>query len=137
MKVLYLVNACDNKYVNFQAAQVTEENEREFIVIDKINIDGYVYNFPKDKINVELDMGFVTDKLDKKALKVQIERIYNKLRDIHTKNNDSRSSRVNEDYYNGSIEDLNRCVTPEEYKAKGLKEKEDKELEERLRVFFI
>ena len=86
MKVLYVVNTCDNKYVNFHAVQVMSENESEFEILDKMNVENYVHNFPKDKIDIELELAYVTDKLDKETLKVQIDRIYNKLREKYIEN---------------------------------------------------
>lgn len=136
MKVLYVVNTCDNKYVNFHAVQVMSENESEFEILDKMNVENYVHNFPKDKIDIELELAYVTDKLDKETLKVQIDRIYNKLREKYIENNEKQLSETNEDYYRSSIDLLRRCVTPEEYEAKGLAEKENKELMEKLKVFF-
>lgn len=38
MKVLYVVNTYDEKYVNFRAVQVAEENEKEFEILDRVNV---------------------------------------------------------------------------------------------------
>lgn len=136
MNVLYVVNAYDNKYVDFHAVQITEENDNEFIILDKMNIENYVHNFPKDKINVELDMGYVTDSLDKRKLKIQIDRIYNKLKKKYSENEEKDLYEINERYYKSSIELLEVCVTPEEYEKQGLREKEEKELMKKIGVFF-
>lgn len=103
MKILYVVNTYDDKYINFYAVQVESETEQDFILfsMDKINIENYVQTFPKSLLNYELDMGYVTDKLDKDALKIQIDRIYDKLK-----------KRI-ENSYQSSINLLNRC---QEYK---------------------
>ena len=47
MKVLYVVNAYDGKYVDFHAVQVIGENENEFEILDRMNVENYVHNFPK------------------------------------------------------------------------------------------
>lgn len=136
MKVLYVVNAYDGKYVDFHAVQVIGENENEFEILDRMNVENYVHNFPKDKINIELKLAYVTDKLDKKTLKVQIDRVYNKLREKYMESNENQLNKTNEDYYKSSIDLLKRCITPEEYEAKGLAEKEKKELMDKFKVFF-
>ena len=136
MKILYVVYACDNKYVDFHGVQVTEETEDGFTILDRVNVENYVHEFPKNKLNVEFDMGYVTDKLDKEALKIQIDRIYNKLKEKHLKDGEAQYGRVNDRYYEGSVKDLERCVTPEEYEKSGRKEQEDKEMMEKFKVFF-
>ena len=136
MKILYVVYACDNKYVDFHGVQVTEETEEGYTILDKIYVDNHIHEFPKNKLNVEFEMGYVTDKLDKEELKNQIERIYNNLKEKHLKDGEAQYDRVNDRYYIGSLKDLERCVTPEEYEKSGLKEKEDKETMEKLKVFF-
>ena len=115
MKILYVVNACDNKYVDFHGVQVTEETEEGYTILDKVNVENYIHEFPKNKLNIEFDMGYVTDKLDKEALKIQIDRIYNKLKEKHLKDGETQYSLGNDRYYAGSLKDLERCVTPEEY----------------------
>lgn len=136
MKVLYVVNACDSKYVDFHAVQVIGENENEFEILDRMNVENYVHNFPKDKINIELELAYVTDKLDKETLKFQIDRVYNKLKEKYIKNDEKQLNETNENYYKSSIDLLKRCITPEEYEAKGLAEKENEELMKKLKVFF-
>lgn len=136
MKVLYVVNACDNKYVDFHAVQVIGENEFEFETLDKINIEKYIHKFPKNKMHIELDLAYVTDKLEKEILKIQIDRIYNKLKEKHLNNKEKQYCKTNEDYYKSSIDLLNRCVTPEEYETQGLAEKEKVELMKEVGVFF-
>lgn len=124
MKVLYIVNDYDNKYVDFHAVQVIEENESEYDILDKMNVENYIHKFPKNKINVELELAYVTDKLDKKILKNQIDRIYNKLKEKHLKNKEKQFVETNEEYYKSSIDLLKRCVTLEKYEEKGLAKKE-------------
>lgn len=124
MKVLYIVNDYDNKYVDFHAVQVMEENESEYDILDKMNVENYIHKFPKNKINVELELAYVTDKLDKKILKNQIDRIYNKLKEKHLKNKEKQFVETNEEYYKSSIDLLKRCVTPEKYEEKGLAKKQ-------------
>lgn len=136
MKVLYVVNACDNKYVDFHAVQVTQESENEYDILDKMNVENYVHKFPKKKINIEFELAYVTDKLDKKLLKIQIDRIYNKLKEKHLKDKEKQFAKTNEIYYKSSIDLLKRCVTPKEYEEQGLAEKEKNELMEKLEVFF-
>ena len=136
MKTLYVVYACDNKYVDFHGVQVTEETEEGFTILEKVNIEEYIHEFPKNKLNVEFDMGYVTDKLDKETLKIQIDRIYNKLKEKHLKEGETQYGIVNDRYYTGSLNDLEECVTPEEYERSGLKEQEEKEIMEKLKVFF-
>ena len=136
MKVLYVVNTCDNKYVDFHAVQVMSENESEYEILDKMNVENYIHSFPKGKINVELELAYVTDKLDKETLKVQIDRIYNKLKEQYAKNNEKQLRETNEDYYKSSIDLLKRCVTPEEYEERGLAKKENEELMKKVDVFF-
>ncbi len=117
MKLLYVVKAYENKYVKFNAVQIREENEKEFITIDKINIIEkdfteevkYINTFPKNKLNTELNYGYVTDKLDKEVLKAQINRIYNKL-----KENYMELLEKNEQFYKSSIDILNKCILPED-----------------------
>lgn len=135
MKILYVVNACDNKYVDFHGVQVTEEREDGFTILDRVNVENYIHEFPKNKLNIEFDMGYVTDKLDKEALKIQIDRIYNKLKEKHLKNGETQDSMVNDRYYEGSIEGLKRCVTSEEYEKSGQKEKDREELLKKFEVF--
>jgi len=136
VKILYVVYACDNKYVDFHGVQVMEETEDGFNILDKVNVENYIHEFPKDKLNVEFDMGYVTDKLDKEKLKIQIDRIYNKLKEKHLKDGEKQYNIVNDRYYTGCLKDLEKCVTPEEYEKSGLKEQEDKEVMEKLKVFF-
>ncbi len=136
MKVLYVVNAYDGKYVDFHAVQVIGENEEEFDILDKMYVENYVHKFPKNKINIELELAYVTDKLDKDSLKIQIDRIYNKLKEKYLKENETQLEETNENYYRSSIDLLKRCVTPEEYEARGLAKKEEKEMMKKLEVFF-
>ena len=110
MKVLYVVNAWDNKYVNFYAVQVMNEDEKEFEILDRVNVEGYIHSFPKNKLNVEFDLGYVTDELNKEVLKVQIDRIYNKLRSEYSKSEEKEDSSINDKYYKANLELLERCV---------------------------
>ena len=130
MKVLYVVNVVDEKYVDFHAVQVEDENENDFIILDRMNVENYVHTFPKNKIDVELDLAYVTDKLDKKSLKIQIDRIYNKLNKVCSDQDD-----VAERYYESSMDLLKRCVTPEEYESRGLKEQDRNNLLKEVEVF--
>ena len=117
MKLLYVVRSYKNKYVDFGAVQVRKEDKKEFITLDKINIIEkdfteeiqYINTFPKNKINTELDYGYVTDKLDKEVLKAQINRIYNKL-----KKNYMELLEKNEQFYKSSIDVLNKCILPKD-----------------------
>lgn len=118
MKVLYVINAFENKFVYFHAVQITKENETEFTTLDKINItdkesfgeeEQYIYTFPKNKLNQELEMGYVTDKLDKEVLKAQMNRIYNKLKEEYL-----YLYNENEDYYKDNLDKINNCISPEE-----------------------
>lgn len=118
MKVLYVINAFENKFVYFHAVQITKENEIEFTTLDKINITDkeplgeekqYIYTFPKNKLNQELEMGYVTDKLDKEVLKVQMNRIYNKLKEEYL-----YLYNENEDYYKDNLNKINNCIPPVE-----------------------
>ena len=130
MKVLYVVNVVNEKYVDFHAVQVEDENENDFIILDRMNVENYVHTFPKNKIDVELDLAYVTDKLDKKSLKIQIDRIYNKLNKVCSDQDD-----VAERYYESSMDLLKRCVTLEEYEARGLKEQDRDNLLKEVEVF--
>lgn len=132
MKTLYVVNACDNKYVDFYAVHVEEDKEDEFIVSDKINIEGYIHNFPKDKINVEFDFGYVIDTLDKVLLRKQIDRIYENLKKKHLDEGEVQYAKTNEDYYKSDIDLLKRCITPEEDPDQKIAKKEREELEKRF-----
>ena len=119
MKVLYVVKVDRDRCVKFNAVQVREETQEEFITIDKINIKEkdftgeikykYINTFPKNKLNQELEMGYVTDKLDKEVLKTQIDRIYNKLQ-----NNYRKMLEKNEQLYKNSIDVLNKCILPKD-----------------------
>ena len=110
MKVLYVVNTYDEKYVNFRAVQVVEENEKEFKILDRVNVEDYIHNFPKEKMNVEFDLGYVTDKLDKEALRIQIDRIYKKLKQQYSKDEEHKDSSLNDKYYKISVDLLDRVV---------------------------
>ena len=50
MKVLYVVNVVNEKYVDFHAVQVEDEIEKYFIILDRMNVENYVHTFPKNKI---------------------------------------------------------------------------------------
>ena len=117
MKVLYVVNVVDEKYVDFHAVQVEDENENDFIILDRMNVENYVHTFPKNKIDVELELAYVTDKLDKESLRIQIDRIYNKLNKVY-----SDQDVIAERYYKSSLDLLKRCITPEEYEKQSSKE---------------
>lgn len=110
MKVLYVVYANGEKYVDFHAVEIMNENENEFDIVDRINIEQYTHNFPKDKLNFEFSEGYVTDKLDKAKLKEQIDRIFNVLQKKHLDNNERKDAEINKDYYNLSINSLEGCV---------------------------
>ena len=99
MKVLYVVNAWDNKVIDFRAVQVIKENEEEFEILDRVNVENYIHVFPKEKLNVEFELGYVTDKLYKKALKIQIDRIYNKVKEQYYKSEDKEYSLYNDRCY--------------------------------------
>ena len=132
-KVLYVVNTVElnnNKCVHFYAVQVKNETDNEFIIIDKINIENYTYSFPKNKINVEFETAFVTDKLNKEILRTQIDRIYKKLKRLHP-NQDI----IAEKYYIDSIDFLKKCIIPEEYEARKLIEKEKNNLLNKQRKY--
>lgn len=132
-KVLYVVNTVEvnnNKCVHFYAVQVKNETDNEFIIIDKINIENYTYSFPKNKINVEFETAFVTDKLNKEILRTQIDRIYKKLKKLHP-NQDI----IAEKYYIDSIDFLKKCIIPEEYEARKLIEKEKNNLLNKQRKY--
>lgn len=116
MKVLYIVYAVSEKYASFKVVQVMEEREDEFEIVDKMEIEDYIHTFPKNKLNKEFELWYATDKLDKRMLKAQLDRVYCKLCEIHGKNNDIESLICNTRYYEGSVEDLERCVSPEEHK---------------------
>ena len=117
MKLLYVVKADRDGCVKFNAVQVREETQEEFITIDKINIKEkdftgeikYINTFPKNKLNKELEMGYVTDVLDKETLKLQINRIYNKLQ-----NNYRQILEKNEKLYKSSMELLDKCILPKD-----------------------
>ena len=132
-KVLYVVNTVEvnnNKCVHFYAVQVKNETDNEFIIIDKINIENYTYSFPKNKINVEFETAFVTDKLNKEILRTQIDRIYKKLKRLHP-NQDI----IAEKYYIDSIDFLKKCIIHEEYEARKLIEKEKNNLLNKQRKY--
>ena len=116
MKVLYVVKAESGKYASFKAVQVWEEREEDFEIVDKIEIEDYIHEFPKNKLNTEFEFGYVTDKLDKRMLKTQLNRVYCKLCEIQRKSNDIDSLDWNTRYYERSLEGLDRCITPEELK---------------------
>lgn len=54
-------------------------------------------------------MGYVTDKLDKEVLKVQMNRIYNKLKEEYL-----YLYNENEDYYKDNLNKINNCIPPVE-----------------------
>lgn len=110
MKVLYVVNAWDNKYIEFRAVQVIEENEKEFEILDRVNVENYIHNFPKERLNIEFDLGYVTDKLDKETLRIQIDRIYNNLKEKYYKDEKNEDSSLNDKYYKVSLDLLERIV---------------------------
>lgn len=110
MKVLYVVNAWDNKYIEFRAVQVIEENEKEFEILDRVNVENYIHNFPKSKLNIEFDLGYVTDKLDKETLRIQIDRIYNNLKEKYYKDEKNEDSYLNDKYYKVSLDLLEKIV---------------------------
>lgn len=116
MKLLYVVYAVSGKYASFKVVQVMEEREDEFEIVEKMEIGDYIHKFPKNKLNKEFELWYVTDKLDKRMLKAQLDRIYCKLCEIHGKNKDIESLRGNTRYYEGSVEDLTKCITLEENK---------------------
>lgn len=113
MKVLYVVYAVKGKYASFKVVQVMEERKDEFEIVDKIEIEDYIHKFPKNKLNKEFELWYVTDKLDKRMLKTQLDRVYCKLCEIHGKNKDIESLKGNTRYYEGSVEDLEKCTVPE------------------------
>lgn len=110
MKVLYVVNAWDNKYIQFRAVQVIEENEKEFEILDRVNVENYIHNFPKERLNIEFDFGYVTDKLDKETLRIQIDRIYNNLKEKYYKDEKNEDSYLNDKYYKVSLDLLEKIV---------------------------
>lgn len=63
--------------VDFFAAQIEEENDTEYKVIDKIGVDDnkYIHTFPKNLIEKEFEDGFVTDRANKEILLKQLERV--------------------------------------------------------------
>ncbi len=110
MKVLYVVNAWDNKVIDFRAVQVMKENEKEFEILDRVNVENYIHVFPKEKLYVEFKLGYVTDKLDKEALKIQIDRIYNKVKEQYYKSEDKEYSLYNDKCYKSCLNLLDVIV---------------------------
>ncbi len=129
MKILYVVYNYNNEFVDFYGAQVEDENEKEYITIDKIKIGEYKHIFPKDKLNVEFEDGYVTDVLDKPEIKKQLNRIYEKLKKLHIEKEEHLSYEDNENNYKYILKRLEKIMTPEEYEKSGQKEKDDKEFQ--------
>ena len=119
MKVLYVVYAYVNKLVYFHAVQVTKEDEKEYTTLDRIDIENYINHFPKDKLNIEFETGFVTDKLDKKVLKDQITRIYQNLKEKLINIGDESGIEENDIYYKAQLEKLEETLTVEECEKRG------------------
>lgn len=135
MKVLYVINLYQNKYIDFHAVQIKDETEEDYITIDKINVENYKYNFPKNKLNFEFNMAYVTNELDKKTLKQQIDRIYNKSKELHY--NEVNIDTQYEIYYELALDYLDKCVTPEKYEELKLDEKNKKEMLKKVEVFLM
>lgn len=136
MKVLYVVYNHNNEFVDLYGAQVENENEKEYITVDRIKIGEYKHNFPKDKLNFEFEDGYVTDVLDKPKIKEQLDRIYQELTKLHLKNENQSSYKDNESNYNYALERLEKMMTPEEYESEGLAQKNRSELMEKVKIFF-
>lgn len=132
MKVLYVVYNYNNEFADFYGAQVENENEKEYITIDRIKIGEYKHNFPKDKLNVEFEDGYVTDVLDKQKIKEQLDRIHQRLTKLHLENAENPSYKDNGSNYKYVLERLEKLMTPEEYEKSGQKEKNEKEFKEFL-----
>lgn len=71
-KLLYVISKFnESNIINFNAVEIIEENETEYILLDKINNKN---NFLKEDLDKEFKFLFVTK--DKRKLKKQLKRIY-------------------------------------------------------------
>ena len=75
------------------------------------NLKNYIHNFPKEKLNIEFNLGYVTDKLDKEALRIQIDRIYKELKEQYSKDEENKDSFLNDKYYKISVDLLDSIVS--------------------------
>ncbi len=71
-------------------------------------INGVGFSFPKDKINVWLPKGFVTDDINNKELNKQLERIYKKLDENHKDyiEHHSMYKKINDTMYNECLKEI-------------------------------
>ncbi len=110
MKNLYVIKNDNNVKVVFSVVEVFEETETEYIVntdlCDLIKHTGF--SFPKDKINVCLPNGFVTDNINNKQLKKQLDRIYNYLDETHKDyiEHHTMYKRINDNWYNTCLKEI-------------------------------
>lgn len=112
MKKLYVVANYEGRGVTFMEVKVREETETEYEVDTSLN--NVLWNtgtrFPKDKINVNLENGFVTDDINNKQLKKNLLRIYNYLDEDHKDciKRHTMEKEVNDKWYNLALEEIKR-----------------------------
>lgn len=110
MKNLYVIKNDNNIKVVFNVVEVCEETETEYIVNTDLGalIKNTGFNFPKDKINVYLPKGFVTDDINNKELKKQLERIYNYLDETHKDyiEHHTMCKKINDEWYNACLKEI-------------------------------
>ena len=110
MKKLYVVKNDKKIKVVFKVVDVCEEKDTEYIVNTDMGdlIKNTGFSFPKDKINVTLKNGFVTDNINNPELKKQLEKIYNDLDSEHKDYIEHHTmwKQINDDWYHNALNEI-------------------------------
>lgn len=110
-KKLYVIRSYEGK-VEFYTVKIYEENEKEYVTDSGFGwlIKGAGCNFPKDKLNKQLNGCYVTNKFYYKKLKKILETVYNTLNESHEEYIKEYTilKEANEIWYKQSLKDLEK-----------------------------
>ncbi len=92
MDKLYVINKFDNcDIIKFNTVSIIEENEKEFILLDKIQGENI---FLKENLDKEFEFLYVTK--NKRKIKKQLKRIYNNIENNTSDEISSLEYKINE-----------------------------------------
>ena len=110
MANLYVIKNDEDIKVVFTVVKIYEETDTEYIVDTDLGdlIRGTGFKFPKDKINVRLPKGFVTNDINNKQLEKQLKNFYEYLDENHDDyiKKHTMYKEINDSWYNTSIEKI-------------------------------
>lgn len=108
-QLLYVIHQVENKIIEFKVAEILEETETEYYLVDTINIIERINTFPKKFLDKEFQFGYVTLKNDKELLNKQLKRVYKNISDSNEyyENLYREAQEKNDIFYKVSMDTIN------------------------------